>query len=95
MAKVLKYAEDETLVEDKQQDLKKACLEMWEVPTRTRRGPSFESPESVCRNFLNNDLSTYSYESAGLISKPAKSLKIISNFLSSVVRADAKSASKN
>ncbi|XP_065222418.1 cap-specific mRNA (nucleoside-2'-O-)-methyltransferase 1 [Planococcus citri] len=57
LAKIVEYSEDETLVEEKQNQLKKDCMDAWEIPIKARREPSREQPEFLCRKLLENDSS--------------------------------------
>lgn len=56
LAKILEFSEDETLVEEKQQQLKKECMEAWGVEIRARSGPPIIDPDVLVRNLLKNDI---------------------------------------
>lgn len=55
LAKILEYSEDETLVEVKQQVLKKECMELWKIPVGARKVP-YDQPENLCRTLLGKNL---------------------------------------
>lgn len=55
LAKILEYSEDETLVEVKQQVLKKECMELWKIPVGARKVP-YDQPENLCRSLLGINL---------------------------------------
>ncbi len=59
LAKILEFADDETLIEEKQQSIKKECMELWGVPMRARTGPVNDSPDNMCRNLLRNDVGMF------------------------------------
>lgn len=51
----MEYSEDETLIEEKQNQLKKECMDAWEIPIKARREPSRDQAEFICRRLLDND----------------------------------------
>jgi len=55
LAKILEFSEDETLVEEKQQQLKKDCMEAWGVEIKARSGPANVDADALARNLLQND----------------------------------------
>lgn len=59
LAKILEYSEDGSLIEDKQQILKKECMDVWGIPIRARRGPSIDFPDNVARNILQNNIGKF------------------------------------
>lgn len=55
LAKILEFSEDETLVEEKQQLLKKECMDAWKVEIKARSGPSNANADALSRFLLKND----------------------------------------
>ena len=58
LAKILQFSEEEELVEEKQQDLKKDCMKAWGVEIKARSAPNVD-PDVVARNLLKNDTGEY------------------------------------
>lgn len=58
-AKILHFSEDTFAVEEKQQQLKKECLEAWnvEIIKAAPSAPLSDDPEVLARRLLENDLS--------------------------------------
>lgn len=46
------YTKDQRLADDRQKDLKKKCLELWEVKDGVRRAPFRSDPKDTCNSLI-------------------------------------------
>jgi len=66
LLKIAAFCEDPTLTESKQADMRKECLEYWEISNRTRVRPQNVKPQDKIKEILNNSI--------GLLGREAKKL---------------------
>lgn len=55
------YTKDQRLADERQKDLRKKCLELWEVKDGVRRAPFRSTPQDTCNSLVIGPKSTYSY----------------------------------
>lgn len=55
------YTKDQRLADERQKDLRKKCLELWEVKDGVRRAPFRSNPQDTCNSLVIGPKSTYSY----------------------------------
>ncbi|XP_060876031.1 cap-specific mRNA (nucleoside-2'-O-)-methyltransferase 1 isoform X2 [Metopolophium dirhodum] len=52
LSKIVAYTKDQRLADDRQKDLKKKCLELWEVKDGVRRAPFRSDPKDTCNSLI-------------------------------------------
>lgn len=53
------YTEDHRLADERQKDLRKKCLELWEVKDGVRRAPFRNDPQNTCNSIVTGSKSNY------------------------------------
>jgi len=52
LSKIVAYTKDQRLADDRQKDLKKKCLELWDVKDGVRRAPFRSDPKDTCNSLI-------------------------------------------
>lgn len=52
LSKIVAYTKDQRLADDRQKDLRKKCLELWEVKDGVRRAPFRSDPKDTCYSLI-------------------------------------------
>lgn len=52
LSKIVAYTKDQRLADERQKDLKKKCLEQWEVKDGVRRAPFRSDPQDFCNSII-------------------------------------------
>lgn len=53
LSKIVTYTKDQRLSDTRQKDLRKKCLELWNVKDDVRRAPPSDGdPQKVCNNII-------------------------------------------
>lgn len=73
LLKIAAFCEDPTLSEPKQADMRKECLEYWDIPNKTRVRPQNVKPQDKIREILNNSVGLLGCEARKLTSNNVKS----------------------
>lgn len=53
------YTKDHCLVDERQKDLRKKCLDLWEVKDGVRRAPFRSDPQDTCNSLIIGSKSSY------------------------------------
>lgn len=53
------YTKDHCLADERQKDLRKKCLELWEVKDGVRRAPFRNDPQNTCNSIVTGSKSNY------------------------------------
>jgi len=73
LLKIAAFCEDLILTEPKQADMRKECLEYWDIPNKTRVRPQNVKPQDKIKEILNNSVGLLGREAKKLTSDNAKS----------------------
>lgn len=52
LSKIVAYTKDQRLADERQKDLRKKCLELWEVKDGVRRAPFRNNPQDTCNSLI-------------------------------------------
>jgi hypothetical protein len=52
LSKIVAFTKDQRLADERQKDLKKKCLELWEVRDGVRRAPFRNDPQTTCNSLV-------------------------------------------
>lgn len=52
LSKIVAYTKDQRLADERQKDLKKNCLELWDVRDGVRRAPFRSDPHDACNSII-------------------------------------------
>lgn len=66
LLKIAAFCEDPTLIEPKQADMRKECLEYWKLPDKTRVRPQISKPQDKVQEILSNSIGLLSCEATKL-----------------------------
>lgn len=53
LSKIVAYTKDHRLADERQKDLKKKCLEVWEVKDGVRRAPFISDPQDYFNSLVS------------------------------------------
>lgn len=61
LSKIVAYTKDQRLADERQKDLRKKCLEQWEVKDGVRRAPFRSDPQDFCNSIVVGSKSNYTF----------------------------------
>lgn len=59
LSKIVAYTKDQRLADERQKDLRKKCLELWEVKDGVRRAPFRSDPIDTCNSLVAGTKSNF------------------------------------
>lgn len=59
LSKIVAYTKDQRLADERQKDLKKKCLELWDVRDGVRRAPFRNDPQTTCNSLVGGTKSNH------------------------------------
>lgn len=57
LSKIVAYTKDHRLADERQKDLKKKCLDLWEVKDGVRRAPLTSNPQDAFNSLVSGQKS--------------------------------------
>jgi len=61
LSKIVAYTKDQRLADERQKDLRKKCLDLWEVKDGVRRAPFRNDPQDTCNLLVTGTKSNIYY----------------------------------
>lgn len=59
LSKIVAYTKDQCLADERQKDLKKKCLDLWDIKDGVRRAPFRNNPQDTCNSLIAGTKSNY------------------------------------